>query len=101
MKLPDKPFVLVLWMDPNSTGQTTVVTRENLDALHALAPIITAGWVLKQDAKGISVACEWLDDDDYRGMTFIPTAAITEVRPVKLPTKQRKQKKEESQDGRE
>jgi hypothetical protein len=89
----DKPFVLVQWEDPNSSS-VEVITDENIADFHAPEVMETAGWLLRDDEKGVSVANEIYYEKGkprWRGHTFIVRALIRKVTQVSL-AKARKKK---------
>ena len=72
----------VLWDDANSAGIESM-SISDIDSLHVACPMETVGWVLKQDAAGISIANErYLEENTYRGHTFIPHSMITKITPL-------------------
>jgi hypothetical protein len=76
-----KPLMaLVTWLDPSSTASGEVHHIDDLTAAHGPVTVTTMGWVLKDDDKGMSVACESLGGGSYRGFTFILKALIVSVR---------------------
>jgi hypothetical protein len=88
--LPDIPLVLVewddAWIDGNEPVRLTEVAND-----HQPKVIVTLGWLLKEDDKGVSVAAEYYDDEDvFRGRTFIPRAMIRSLTPYKLSKPRRK-----------
>lgn len=80
----NRPFVFVFWQDPHSLAATEIVNERDVSNLHKAAEMITAGWVLKQDAVGISVAGEYCGDGDYRSTTYVLMSLVTEVKVIKL-----------------
>jgi len=62
------PLVGVRWQDANS----------DLDIIHEPWIIISYGFVVQDDKKGISLANEDMLDGTYRGFTFIPKGMILE-----------------------
>lgn len=90
MTLPTQKFVTVLWDDAHSPKSTDMVDANELGAVHRIAPILTAGWLLRDDATGITVACEYLDDNDFRGLTFVPRSLVREVTPYPVGQKPKK-----------
>ena len=78
-KLPSKPLVIVKWEDPHSPAGTICIDDNSIDELHKTIPMHTVGWLLKDDAKGVSIGGEWCGDGDYRSTTFIPRSLIHTV----------------------
>lgn len=94
MILPkDKPFAFVLWNDAHSPAATEVYDAESVQAVHGSLPIITGGWVLRNDDRGITVAGEYCGGTEYRGVTFVPKAMVVEIhlvpKPVRAPRKRK------------
>lgn len=71
-------FVIVKWEDAWADA-VTAVTLKDVGETHKSECIETAGWLLKDDATGISLANEVCADKSYRGRTFIPKAMIVSV----------------------
>lgn len=88
---PDRPFAFVFWDDPHSLPSTEVVNEKDVSALHGAVKIVTAGWILKQDETGISLAGEYCGDGDYRNTTYIMMRLVTDIVPLKI-TKKRTRK---------
>ena len=79
MKKSSLPFVIVSWNDPNSSS-VEVITEENIADFHKPEPMETGGWLLRDDAEGVSLANERYFEKDkprYRGHTFISRALVT------------------------
>lgn len=82
----DKTFVIVEWDDPNSSS-VEVITDENIAEFHVPELMETAGWLLRDDDKGVSVANELYYEKGkarWRGHTFIVRALVRKVTEVKL-----------------
>lgn len=88
MKRPTLPFVLVRWDDANASS-TEMVTLPNLTKVHKPVTIMTAGWVLRDDEAGITIAYEYCGDDEYRGLTFVPRSLVKDVSPLVKPRAKR------------
>lgn len=81
-----QPFVIVTWDDPNSSS-VEVITDENIDQFHVPETMKTAGWLLRDDGRGVSLANELYFEKGkprWRGHTFILRALIKDVQVVKL-----------------
>lgn len=79
------------WQD-----QDNFTTAHGIAATHGPMPVQTIGWLLLDDAVGISIANEQSTQDGadvFRGRTFVPRAMIVKVTPYRL-TKARQQKSE-------
>ena len=87
-----KALVCVHWDDAFASKATSAYTEENVP--HKLEPMETFGLLLKQDAIGVSVACETYYNDEekqheYRGHTFIPAAMVVSVEVLLKPRQPR------------
>lgn len=72
------PLVIVTWHDANATA-TEVYTKAKH---HAPAVLLTVGWLVENDERGVSLCCERNQDDAepwYRGHTFIPKGMVVSV----------------------
>lgn len=65
-------LVLVYWNDAHGKAPGWADELSPQDLVHQPMPIITVGWLLKDDALGVSIACEKTSGDTYRGHTFVP-----------------------------
>ncbi len=88
-------FVFVFWNDAwgNSVDD---VHPDDVDASHKPKPMVSAGWLLRDNDVGMSIFSEKsVEDGFYRGRTFIPRAMIVEVRGTMKPgrTRTKKEKK--------
>lgn len=76
-----KPAIVALrWMDAHGTA-TTVYEPHELP--HRALEITTYGLLLRDDAEGVSIACEDCGGGTYRGVTFVPRALVLDCKPVK------------------
>lgn len=84
--MDEKALVIVTWHD-------AWADHDNFTSAHGLAqthePMVveSLGWVIQDDANGISIVNEKSIEDGsaiYRGRTFIPRAMIQKVVPYKL-----------------
>ena len=88
------PLVVVTWNDAWIDGTEPVLMSE-VHIEHKPKVITTIGWLLKDDERGVSIACEHYDDDKtFRGRTFIPRGMVQSVTPHVL-AKPRKKKQSE------
>lgn len=90
MTFPKLPFAYVRWDDASSPGAADVFSLDNIAAVHGCMPIVTAGWVLKEDAEGITLASEFCGGTEFRGLTHVRAAMITEVHRVPAPRPKKK-----------
>ena len=84
-ELPKRKFAFVLWWDPHSLPSTEVVRDDELDGLHKSLPMVSAGWVLKEDDAGISIGSEFCGGAEYRNTTHVSRALIVDVRYARVP----------------
>lgn len=90
MKFPPKrKFAFVLWDDAHSPGATEVFDANDLKDIHETMPIITSGWVLKEDAKGITLGAEYCGGTEFRGITHIPSAMLVDVITIAPPKRKK------------
>lgn len=82
--LPTSRFGFVFWNDAHSLGSTDQVELEDLKKLHGTVPIITAGWIVRDDEVGVSVCSEFLGGTSFRNSTFIPKALVVYVQYLKV-----------------
>lgn len=75
------------WDDAHSPPATEAVHADKLDEVHCSLPIITRGWVLRDDDIGVTMGGEWVGGNEYRNVTFVPRSLVR-----KLVTNQRKKK---------
>ncbi len=83
--------MFVYW-DDAWQDQENFATAHGIASTHEAMPIETAGWLIQDDAMGVSLVNERSTQDGhdvFRGRTFIPRAMIKDVVPVKI-TKPRK-----------
>ncbi len=92
MKLIKRPIVQVTWIDSHG-GSNDQYTEQDIP--HEPAVIKTIGWLLRDDAVGISIANENCDDSEWRGHTLILRALITNVKYVTSKPKTEKLSHEE------
>lgn len=88
MGIDKLPLVLCEWKDAN-TGGDDAVTADNLDSYHKPTTVHTLGWLLKDDAEGVTLVNE-VYDSTYRGRTFIYRPMIVSVTPYQLSKRRRK-----------
>jgi hypothetical protein len=92
------PIVVVVWLDAWKSATTDISVR-NVDEHHKAAVMQTMGWLLKEDATGVTIANERCNDegeDEYRGVTFIPGGMIKSVNRFNLSTPRKPRSKPES-----
>ncbi len=96
MLLPkDGKFAFVLWDDAHSPAATAVYDKESVSTIHGSMPILTGGWILRDDAKGVTLAGEYCGDEEFRGVTFVPRSLVVEMRllpPLRQSSKTRRAK---------
>ena len=94
-------LVQVRWNDA-WTDATEPVTVAEAKVDHEPKVIVTLGYLLYENEKGVKVANEYYEEEDiYRGQTFIPRGMVIDVTPFNL-TRPRKRAKGQPEDqGRE
>jgi hypothetical protein len=83
---PSFPLVTVKWNDAHTAEATQYAPS---DVPHAPLVIETVGWLLREDASGVSLANERLDNSQYRGYTFVPAGMIVSITPIIKPRPKR------------
>jgi hypothetical protein len=73
------PLVAVVWDDAKATAVVEYDLNEVRTQFHKAARYTTYGLLLVQDEKGITLASEEGDDQNLRGLTFIPRQMVVEV----------------------
>lgn len=88
-KSPAKQFMLVIWDDAHADS-TSELSEDEIT--HEPSSFYSYGWMLKSDAKGISLAAEWNPNNNkWRGHMFIDRKMVVEVLEITL-TKKRVKK---------
>jgi hypothetical protein len=87
----DYPLVVVEWDDAWVRAEEPV-SPADVTASHKPTIVRTIGWLLREDATGVSLANEYYEDL-YRGRSFIPAIMVRSVSRYRL-TKPRKPKPE-------
>lgn len=74
------PLVAVYWDDAHGNGPewSDDISPQDLD--HKPTPMVSVGWLLRDDDWGVSLACEQSGEDSYRGHTFVIRANVVAVR---------------------
>lgn len=85
MTLPPYPFGLVRWMDAHSPAATDAYSATDIDSLHRPYPIITMGWILRDDADGVTIGGEWVGGQEFRNLTIVQRVLVVETVRLKLP----------------
>lgn len=98
LKLPDKPFVLVIWGD--AFKQSDEETEED-SADQAPVLCYTVGWLVRDNEKGLAVYSEFSPEHSkpWRDRTFVPKGMLIEVIELPKPTRRPKKKMESPRDG--
>lgn len=84
MYIPNYPIVAVTWLDAHGSATDTYGIG---DIPHYAHELVTLGWLLRDDATGVSISNEYCGDQDYRGVTFIPKALVKDIKILKAPRK--------------
>ena len=77
-------FVACIWRDAWVEAETGISLKDAGDK-HKPTIMETRGWLLYEDADGVSIAAErCLDpgEDYYRGRTYIPKVLIQSIKPL-------------------
>ena len=90
---PPYKFVEIIWDDAASNSQTWVHVQD----VAAPAPVITRGWVIRDEPKFValasSVSNEELEEDHVGNTMTIPRGMIVTMRELKLTTVKTKKEK--------
>ena len=79
MKNSILPLAAVVWDDAKATAVVEYDLNEVRTQFHKAARYTTYGLLVIQDDKGITLASEEGDDQNLRGLTFIPRQMVVEV----------------------
>ena len=79
MKNSTLPLAAVVWDDAKATAVVEYDLNEVRTQFHKAARYTTYGLLVIQDDKGITLASEQGDDQNLRGLTFIPRQMVVEV----------------------
>ena len=79
MKNSNLPLAAVVWDDAKATAVVEYDLNEVRTQFHKAARYTTYGLLVIQDDKGITLASEEGDDQNLRGLTFIPRQMVVEV----------------------
>lgn len=79
MKKSIHPLAAVVWDDAKATAVEEYDLNEVRTQFHRPARYTTYGLLLVDDEKGVTLASEEGDDQNLRGLTFIPRAMVVEV----------------------
>lgn len=90
MAKTEHPLRKITWLDPCSPDATAVHNVDDLSAVHRPMRVVTMGWVLQDDAVGITMACEHCGGGEYRGLTFILRDLIVEDEVLERPRRRRR-----------
>lgn len=92
--MAEVPFVRVVWSDA-WVDTDAFVTLDSVHAQHKPMPVETIGWLIADNPAGVSIANErCLEEEGYRGRTFVPRGMIVSMDELKM-TKPRKKRKED------
>jgi hypothetical protein len=84
-------LVKVVWEDAWG-DKTDEINVEDVAASHTAKKVVTVGWLLLDDASGVSVANEDCGRGWFRGRTFIPRGMNPKVEDIMKPKKRRNRK---------
>lgn len=82
IKLLTFPFAAIRWQDAHCMSGTSEVALHEIH--HGPAHYTRFGYILRQDAEGVTIASEASDESTYRNVDFIPAKMIVEVQVLKL-----------------
>lgn len=82
------PLVKIEWDDAWGSKDDEV-TLEDVTFSHKPTIVTTVGWLVHQDAAGVSLFNERYENK-FRGRTFIPAALIKSIEPVIKPRPRKK-----------
>lgn len=74
------PVVALRWYDAHASSTTNYELHE---LPHKAVEITTYGLLLRDDADGVSIACEDAGAGVYRGVTFVPRQMVIEIKHVR------------------
>ena len=80
MKILNKQFVAVKWQDAHCISGATEMAEHEIP--HAPALYTAYGFVLRNDAVGVTIANEVSGENTYRSINFIPAGMIVEIQPL-------------------
>lgn len=74
----NRPLVIVTWIDAVQHGEGDTAAK------HKGVAMVTIGWKLKYDDRGISLIQEYMKNstDEWRNENFIPSGMILEVEEI-------------------
>ena len=74
------PLCVVFWDDAVEHSDNSTA-----EPYHQPAQQVTAGWLLKNDKKGVSLAIEYAENEQgVRGEAFIPSGMVTRLELIDL-----------------
>lgn len=92
--------ICVTWNDAHGSADAAAVYGVD-DVPHGAMVVKTYGILLRDDAEGISLAAEWIEEQaQVRGHTFIDRAMILDVTELR-PQKKRRQQQAQGSDGKD
>jgi hypothetical protein len=77
-----KRVVMVTWLDAHQSMMDPI-GEESLDEFHTPCFTQSVGFVLREDARGISIAGCFDEDEDGDRCLFVPKGMIEQVRVLK------------------
>jgi hypothetical protein len=91
------PLAAVVWDDAKATAVVEYDLNEVRTQFHKAARYTTYGLLVIQDDKGITLASEEGDDQNLRGLTFIPRQMVAEVVLLGKPRARKARRKREAE----
>jgi len=91
MKLPiDLPLVAVQWTDAHGSSANERLTEADKETQHQPAFMLSLGWLLWQDEKGVTIVSEaCIGENEWRGRSFIPAPLIQSITPLAVARKKK------------
>ena len=95
---PPYKFVAVTWHDAWSPEATAIFDAKDTTEEHGPMPVVTCGWLVRDEKESIRLACEWfVGTTHFRGTTCILKVNIVEMREMTLKKPPRRRLKQESE----
>jgi hypothetical protein len=83
-------LVLLTWIDAHSPEATSAFSLDELDSIHRGLPMVTAGWLLRDDAYGVTIGGESCGGTVYRSITVVPRPMVVKLEDLQ-PARPRRQ----------
>lgn len=83
--LSNRKLVCVVWDDAHGCGAGEYSEADVIRDFHKAITFYSYGLLIQHDAAGITIVSEETEDEDLRGITFIPAGMILEVVDMGIP----------------